>query len=82
MGKRAAVNADKHIQSLVSPKVRMWIYGVFLAGSPVAVYYGIVTDESMSLWLILIGAILGVSNGLALANVPGVSKIKETGDAG
>lgn len=53
-----------------SPAVRAWIYGVLVAGSLVAVGYGLITAEQGNLWLTLAGAILGLSNGLALANTP------------
>ena len=53
-----------------SPAVRAWIYGVLVAGSLVAIGYGFITAEQGNLWLTLAGAILGLSNGLALANTP------------
>lgn len=81
MGKRVKEGSD-HMKSLLSPKKRAAVYAVFLALSPVAVYYGFVTDNEAGIWLTAIGGILGVSNALALSNVPGVTKIKETEDAG
>lgn len=70
-----------HVSSLLSPKVRAYFYGVMCVLAPVGVYYGITTVEEAGLWIAVAGVILGVSNGLALANVPGVTKAKEQ-DAG
>lgn len=53
-----------------SPAARAWIYGVLVAGSLVAIGYGVITAEQGNLWLTLAGAVLGLSNGLALANTP------------
>lgn len=80
MGKRS-LDTNNHLKSVLSPKVRAWVYGLFLALSPIAIYYGVVTDTEAGLWITAIGGILGISNGLALANVPGVSKDKDIGDA-
>ncbi|QOT19747.1 hypothetical protein [Paenarthrobacter sp. YJN-5] len=49
------------------PAIRAWIYGIFAAGAAVAVVYGLVTNEQVTVWLALVAAVLG--NGLALANV-------------
>jgi predicted outer membrane lipoprotein len=51
-----------------SAKVRAWLYGVTLAASPLAVAYGVVTESQAGLWVALGGAVLGVTNALALAN--------------
>ena len=52
------------------PAIRAWIYGVLVAASLLAVAYGVLTAEQGNLWLSLAAAILGLSNGLALANTP------------
>lgn len=80
MGKRA--ESTNHTNSLLKPKVRAYMYGVFLALAPVGIYYGFVTGEEAGLWLGVGGTVLAVSNGVALANVPGVSKAKGLEDAG
>ena len=81
MGKRS-LNTKNHLKSLLSPKARAATYGIVLACSPIAIYYGLVNDTEAGLWISAIGAILGISNGLALSNVPGVTKDKDIGDAG
>ena len=81
MGKRS-LKSNNHLKSLINPKYRAWLYGVFLAASPIAVYYGLVNDTEAGLWLSVIGTILGVSNALALSNVPGVTKDRVEIDAG
>lgn len=49
-------------------KTRQWIYGIMVCAAPVVVGYGITTAEQAGLWVSLGGAILGLTNGLALAN--------------
>lgn len=80
MGKRSLASQN-HLKSLLSPKRRAWTYAVVLAFSPIAIYYGLVDDTGAGLWISAIGTILGISNGLALSNVPGVSKDRDIGDA-
>lgn len=80
MGKRAD-RAGRN-KSLLSPKLRAYMYGIFLALSPVGIYYGMVTAEEAGLWIAVASTVLAVSNGTALANVPGVSKDKGVEDAG
>ena len=53
-----------------SPETRAWLYGIMVAAAALAVIYGITTVEEAGGWLVLAGAALGVSNGLALANTP------------
>lgn len=53
-----------------SPAVRAWIYGVLVAAAAVAIGYGLITAEQGNLWLAFFGAVLGLSNSLALANTP------------
>ncbi|MFJ3392015.1 phage holin [Leifsonia aquatica] len=53
-----------------SPAARAWIYGVLVAAAAVAIGYGLITAEQGNLWLALAGAVLGLSNSLALANTP------------
>lgn len=52
------------------PKVRAYVYGVMVAAGAVALVYGLVNAEQLGVWLALGGAVLGLSNGLALANTP------------
>jgi hypothetical protein len=51
------------------PAVRAWLYGIMVAAAALAVIYGIVTVEQAGGWVVLFGALLGASNGLALANI-------------
>jgi hypothetical protein len=51
-------------------KTRQYIYGILVAASPIAVIRGFLTIEEAGLWLVLGGAILGLSNLLALGNTP------------
>ena len=81
MGKRS-LNSNSHLKSLLSPKGRAWVYGVFLAASPIAIYRGFVDSTEAGLWISAIGAILAISNSLALSNVPGVTKDRDIKDAG
>ena len=51
-------------------KARKWLYGVMVAASPVVVAYGIVQVDKIGLWLVLAGAVLGITNTIAFNNVP------------
>lgn len=51
-------------------KVRAWIYGIVAAAGYVALVYGLVNAQQLGAWLALGGAILAVSNTLALGNTP------------
>lgn len=51
-----------------SPAVRAWIYGVLAAAAPLAVVYGLLSEQEVALWLGVVSAALG--NGLALLNTP------------
>lgn len=66
MGKRASTGGGVAFPV----KYRKYAYGVMVAIAPVAVAYGIVTDAEAGLWVSLIGATLGLTNGLALVNTP------------
>jgi hypothetical protein len=55
---------------ITNPKTRAYIYGVMVAAGAVALVYGLVNAEQLGVWLALGGAVLGLSNGLALANTP------------
>jgi hypothetical protein len=54
---------------ITNPTVRAYIYGILVAAGAVALVYGLVNVEQLGVWLALGGAVLGLSNGLALANV-------------
>lgn len=54
---------------ITNPRARAYIYGVMCAAGAVALVYGLVNVEQLGVWLALGGAVLGLSNGLALANV-------------
>lgn len=65
--KPAPVNPAKFIPS---PKVRAYLYTVLVAAGALLVFKGVITAGELGLWLALGGAVLGLSNGLALANTP------------
>lgn len=54
--------------NITNVKVRQYIYGVFVAASPILVYKGIMDIHEAGLWLVFAGAVLGLTNILALAN--------------
>lgn len=54
--------------NITNIKVRQYIYGILVAASPLVVYKGIMDIHEAGLWLVLGGAVLGLSNLLALAN--------------
>ena len=56
--------------NITNIKVRQYIYGILVAASPIVVYKGIMDIHEAGLWLVLGGAVLGLSNLLALANTP------------
>lgn len=47
---------------------RASIYGICAAGGGLALIYGLVNAVQLGGWLALAGAVIGVTNGLALAN--------------
>lgn len=56
---------------IVSPAVRLWLYGIVGAAVPLLVIYGITTAEQGTAWLAVAGAVLAPAGlGLAAANVP------------
>jgi hypothetical protein len=55
--------------NIASPKARAYIYGCLVAAGAVALVYGLINAQQLGVWLALGGAVLGLSNGLALANV-------------
>jgi hypothetical protein len=55
---------------LLTPTVRLYLYGVISAALPLLVTAGVMAPEAMKDWLFLAAAILGLgSNVLAAANV-------------
>lgn len=47
---------------------RAWLYRVLLAVVPIAGAYGVVTDQTAVLWVVLAAAVLG--QGVAVAHTP------------
>lgn len=56
--------------NITNPKVRAYIYTVVAAAGAVALVYGALNAQQLGVWLSLAGAALGLTNGLALLNVP------------
>ena len=53
-----------------SPAVRRYVYGVFLALGPVLLFYGVASSQEFVMWAGVCATVLGLPNGLALANTP------------
>jgi hypothetical protein len=60
--------AAKDGSIIPSAKVRLYLYGLMVAASPVVVYYGLATLEETGLWIAFGGVALGISNAVAAAN--------------
>jgi hypothetical protein len=52
-----------------SPKFRRYLYVVGIALAALLVAYGLIDTEKVPLWVALLGAVLGISNGIAAGNV-------------
>jgi hypothetical protein len=50
----------------LTPKTRKWIYGVLLASAPLVVFYGVATQQEVTLWVGFAATALGI----AFDNVP------------
>jgi hypothetical protein len=50
----------------LTPQVRKWIYGILVASAPLAVFYGIATQQEITLWIAFGATALGI----AYNNVP------------
>jgi hypothetical protein len=55
--------------NITNIKVRQYIYGIMVAAAPIVVIRGILTIEEAGLWVVLGGAVLGLTNLLALTNL-------------
>lgn len=51
----------------LTAKRRLWLYGVAAAGLAVLVVMGLIAAEQLPAWLLLAGAILGVSGNATAA---------------
>lgn len=51
---------------MIPEKYRKYAYAILVAAAPLAVLYGIASEEEVALWLGVVSAALG--NGLAFAN--------------
>lgn len=49
-----------------TPTVRAWIYRVLVSAAPLVVFYGLMTQEAIALWIALVATFLGT--GLAALN--------------
>lgn len=67
------------IKALQQPKVRRWIYGILTAAGAVAVTYGLVTGEQLSVWLLLAANVLGTGLAFTKTNTgDGVGATNDT----
>lgn len=66
-----ARHAGDPVGQLAPRAVRRYIYSLALAAGPVVLFYGLASAQEVIIWTGAIGSVLGLSNGLALANVPG-----------
>lgn len=65
---------------MMTPKQRLWLYGIVTVALPILAIYGIVRQEDVDQWLLLASAILGVGGAItASANVPGVGRHRKEG---
>lgn len=60
------ITASHFTKWLADPSKRAWIYDVALALGPVAVMYGLLTEQEVAVWL---GVVNTLTSGLARANV-------------
>jgi hypothetical protein len=60
--------ASKDGSIIPSAKVRAYLYTIVTAASPIVVARGLLDASEVGLWVALGGAILGVTNAVALAN--------------
>jgi hypothetical protein len=71
MGDHSAMIDRTPNRWIPDPAVRRWLYGVVVAMIPVLVLFGLISPESVQLWLNLAAAILGLgTTALATVNTP------------
>lgn len=59
------------LRAVLTPRVRLWLYGLGIPTVPLLVSYGVVTADEGQLWLTWLGAALAVGGlGVAAANTP------------
>lgn len=49
-----------------TPQVRAWIYRILISVAPLVVFYGLMTQEAVALWIALVATFLGT--GMAALN--------------
>jgi hypothetical protein len=59
---------------IFTPQVRLWIYGIFTAMSPLLITTGIIEGDVAGYILAVVAAVLGITNGMAAANVDRTKK--------
>lgn len=65
---------------IVSPKVRLWLYGIVGTLVPVGVIYGVTSADQGAAWLAVAGAVLAPAGlTLAAANTPSKGDKHEDG---
>lgn len=56
----------KKLFEILTPQVRAWIYRVLVSAAPLVVFYGLMTQEAVALWIALVATFLGT--GMAALN--------------
>jgi hypothetical protein len=56
----------KKLISIFTPEVRAWIYRILVSAAPLVVFYGLMTQEAVALWIALVATFLGT--GMAALN--------------
>lgn len=57
-------------RALLSPRNRAYAYRVMTGAGLVAIFYGILSEAELGVWLTLAGLALGTTSEVAHANVP------------
>jgi len=49
------------VNTVLTPTVRRWLYGLAIAALPLLIYFGLVEPEASPLWLAFVVALLNVN---------------------
>lgn len=66
--------------SWLTPKVRVWMYGVLTCAVPLLIAYGVLDEQTAALWVALGSAVLGLGTAYmhTPTTQPGVGRQPET----